>query len=157
MMQELFKRRGSRTLRFVAGSFELELTIDPERAREILVDDWVEYPKTRFEQRVLSPGMEGGLFILEGEEWRGDRKAIGELFNSAAMERFAGQVKRAFAERAEEWPGGVFDIFWSREASVIANQSMLTFFFGSPHEGARLAADLRLVERGMESRVFNPF
>jgi cytochrome P450 len=155
-MQELFKRNGSRTLRFTAGTYELELTIDPERAREILVDDWVDYPKTRWENRVLSPGMEGGLIILEGDEWREHRKALGDLFSGPAMERFAGQVQRSFAERAKEWPGGVFDMQWSREASVIANQAMLTFFFGSPGEAWRVAADLSLVERGMESRVVNP-
>lgn len=123
VMQELFRCYGARTLRFALGSFELELTIDPERAKEILVEESNEYPKAR--------------------------NAPCDLLTELAMERYATQVSRAFAERAEQWPGGVFDLDWTREASAIANQAKLDFSCASPGEAWRVAADTSPVERGM--------
>jgi cytochrome P450 len=152
---EILGKRKTKTLGVRAGLFTLELTVDPERAREILVSDWGNYHKTTWEHRVLSPGMEGGLIILDGQEWHDHRRALADFFSVPAMERFARQVTQAFAKRAEGWPQGVFDLEWSREAAVISGEAMMAFFFDS--SGAEtLASDLSTVERGMESRVMNP-
>ena len=150
---EILVKRRTKTLRIRGGLLNLELTVDPERAREILVADWAGYPKTRWEQHVLSPGMEGGLIILEGEPWQSHRKALADLFSAPAMERFSRQVRQAFIRRAEDWPQGVFDLEWSSEAAVIANDAMLAFFFGRAGSET-LAKDLAEVEREMESRVY---
>jgi cytochrome P450 len=68
---------------------------DPAAIRHVLVDNARNYRKDDLQRRVLAPGLANGLLTAEGEEWRGQRRALAPLFAARHVVGFARAMDEA--------------------------------------------------------------
>lgn len=161
-IQRMLARHQAKTLLFKIGPRRLVLTVDPAVAHQVLVEDTVEYPKTDWEERVLKPVMDGGLIILQGDDWKTHRHALASCFGASRMPELMSMTQDATQTRMAHWQGTVN---LSHEMHCIVNDVMFRFFL----DGHRLDSDqevpggvdtmarhFEFVEKGLEDRVFDP-
>ena len=162
-LQRLFKATGSDTLSVWLPRTNLYISADPKLCREILVDRPEEYPKTGWEHRVLSPAMEDGLIILDGEEWKTRRHASASCFGAKSIAQLAGILSEVSARRVSGWDHAEGrSIELNHEFRCVINESMMRFFLdGSsldetlPGGSDEFSHAFSRVEKGLETRVFD--
>lgn len=151
-----FKDIRRNSMRIEIFRLNVEITQDPMRAHQVLVTDWLNHPKTKWEHSVLSPAMEGGLILLQGEKWRVHRMMMAELFSPTVIQELAHAVSVNTLERVKHWKSE-HRMNWTHEIQCILNQSMFTTFFDhSPQPIDHLSHQLVKIEKAVEARVFNP-
>ncbi|MEW6283469.1 MAG: cytochrome P450, partial [Candidatus Eremiobacterota bacterium] len=101
----LFSGGGPETGRMRVFGRWLVATEHPGYMRSVLLQDAL--PKTRLEHRVLGPGMEGGLILLEGSAWSERRKLMTPYFGAAALDRLIPIAAEAARRRVARWKGVV--------------------------------------------------
>jgi cytochrome P450 len=152
-----YKRK---TLFLKVGWKSLVISVDPGFARSVLVDHAQDFPKARWEKRVLKPVMEGGLIILEGNDWKEHRTAVAPCFSASLMDELGTIVVGAARDRISKWQRR---IQVGPEMRCITSDVLARFFLrghrisdrgnGALDHYARTYARL---EEGLEDRVFDP-
>ena len=149
-------RHEALSLRLSLGHVRAIVTADPALSRQLLVKHAGVYKKTRWERRVLRPVMEDGTIILEEDEWKEHRHAIGPAFGASALSKLSGLVSRAARSRLPRWSGAVNV---SHEIRCILNEAIVGYFLDNPFgETCPLSIDelshrFARVEEGLEDHV----
>ena len=162
-LQRLFAATGSDTLAVWLPRTNLYISADPKLCREILVDRPEGYIKTGWENRVLSPAMEDGLIILDGEEWKGRRHASAACFGAKSIAQLAAILSEVSSHRFSGWAGARDQSpELNHEFRCIINESMMRFLLdGSSLDGSlpggsdEYSHAFARVEKGLETRVFD--
>ncbi len=76
---------------------------DPAMIKHVLVDNAANYPKGDFQRRVLSSGLGNGLLLADGEQWRGQRRAMAPLFSPRNVASFKAAMATVAADLAARW------------------------------------------------------
>ena len=74
---------------------------DPKGNRQIFKSNFINYPKSPETKGVLAKALRHGLFVIEGEEWRWQRRALNPAFAPRNVTRLTPPMTRAAAESAE--------------------------------------------------------
>lgn len=87
---------------------------DPAAIRRFLVDNAANYRKDRLQKRVLGEGLRDGVLVVEGDEWRVQRRTLAPLFTPKTVAGFAAATNSAALELVARWSrrreGRSFDI-----------------------------------------------
>ncbi|HEY2444228.1 MAG TPA: cytochrome P450 [Rhizomicrobium sp.] len=87
---------------------------DPQTVRRILLDNVQNYRKDRLLHRILSPTLSNGLLLVDGEQWRRQRRAVAPMFSRAAVANTARVMKDAADDLVnrllENTDSGVVDV-----------------------------------------------
>lgn len=78
---------------------------DPDANRQIFKTNFINYPKSPEAKGVLAKALERGLFVIEGEEWRWQRRALNPAFAPRNVARLIPPVTRCAAEAADRLAG----------------------------------------------------
>lgn len=148
------------TLHLRIGPATVVISADPRFARRVLVEHASHFPKTGWEKRVLTPTMEDGLIILEGDDWKEHRAAVAPCFSTSLMDELGDIVADAARDRLASWQGNVAI---GHEMRCITNDVLARFFlqdYRLSHGGNGLldgyARTFARLEEGLEDRVFDP-
>jgi len=76
---------------------EICVVNDPAGIRHVLVDHAANYRKDDLQQRLLGPGLAGGLLLVEDDLWRRQRRLLAPLFTPRAVAGY----KPAMAQSAQ--------------------------------------------------------
>ena len=76
---------------------------NPADIERVLVTDNAAFVRSEITQDALGQIADGGLFLLEGEEWQAHRSALQPSFYRDRIETYADMMARFADERAEEW------------------------------------------------------
>ena len=152
-----FKRK---TLQLRVGWKTVVISVDPGFARRVLVDQASDFPKARWEKRVLKPVMNGGLIVLEGNDWGEHRAAVAPCFSGSLMDELGAMVIDATRDRLAKWQR---KIHIGAEMRAITSDVLARFFLhdhrlSDGHHGSvdRYARTYARLEEGLEDRVFDP-
>jgi len=74
---------------------------DPTANRHIFKTNFTNYPKSPETKGVLAKALAHGLFVIEGEEWRWQRRALNPAFAPRNVARLIPPVTRCAAEAAD--------------------------------------------------------
>jgi len=136
------------------------ISVDPGFARRVLVDHAPDFPKARWEKRVLKPVMDGGLIVLDGSDWKEHRGAVAPCFSGSLMDELGAMVIDATRDRIAGWQRRVRVGF---EMRAITSDVLSRFFLhghrlseGPPGSLDRHARTYARLEEGLEDRVFDP-
>ena len=77
----------------------------PDYVERVLVTDDSDYVRASIIRNALGQLADGGLFLLEGEEWSAQRTALQPSFYRERVETYAEMMSRFAAERADDWQG----------------------------------------------------
>ncbi|VTZ26485.1 Cytochrome P450 [Methylocella tundrae] len=87
---------------------------EPAAIRRVLLDNAANYNKDALQKRVLGEGLREGLLIVEGDEWRAQRRTLAPLFTPKNIASFAAATDEAAKELIARWlrlrQGRMFDI-----------------------------------------------
>ena len=87
---------------------------DPAGIRHVLVDNAANYRKDDLTRRLLGPGLDGGLLLVEDEAWRVQRRVMAPLFTPRMVARFKPAMADAAQALVERWrrqrPGRRIDV-----------------------------------------------
>src|SRR6266852_7075810 len=149
-----------KTLQLKVGWKTVVISVDPGFARRVLVDHASDFPKARWEKRVLNPVMKGGLIVLEGDDWKEHRAAVAPCFSGSLMDALGAMVVDATRDRLAGWQGS---IHVGTEMRAITSDVLSRFFLhdhrlSDGHNGSldRYARTYARLEEGLEDRVFDP-
>ena len=94
---------------------------DPAGIRHVLVDNAANYLKDDLQQRLLGPGLAGGLLLAEDDMWRRQRRLLAPLFTPRAIAGYKPAMAQSAQWLIERWsrqrPQRVIDV--SREFSRV--------------------------------------
>jgi len=110
----------SDVVRFSIGGDEGFMLTDPADIERVLVTDDSEFTRASITQDALGQVADGGLFLLEGEEWQRHRSALQPSFYRERIETYAAMIARFADERADRWATGVE----AGEATVAVSEEM---------------------------------
>lgn len=91
--------RGRKTFRLLAPGRRLIYTCDPAVVEHILRANFGNYGKGAFSHDNTSDLLGDGIFAVDGDRWRQQRKIASHEFATSAMRDFSGAVFRANAAR----------------------------------------------------------
>ena len=74
---------------------------DPDGNRQIFKTNFINYPKSPETKGVLAKALKRGLFVIEGEEWRWQRRALNPAFAPRNVARLTPPMTRCAAESAD--------------------------------------------------------
>jgi len=94
-------------VRFAIGGDTGFMLTDPDDIERVLVTDAADYRRASITQESLGQIADGGLFLLEGDEWQRHRTALQPSFYRDRIETYADMMARFTDERADEWADGV--------------------------------------------------
>jgi len=77
----------------------------PDDVERVLVTDDADYVRASIIQNSLGQIADGGLFLMEGEDWQAHRTALQPSFYRDRIETYAEMMARFADERATEWRG----------------------------------------------------
>lgn len=87
---------------------------DPAAIRRILLDNAANYRKDGLQRRLLGEGLRDGLLVVEGEDWRVQRRTLAPLFTPKAVASFAYATTAAAQDLVARWlrlrEGRIFDL-----------------------------------------------
>ncbi len=148
-------RVGKKFFRIRVLGVDLTLSADPAHARHLLLERSQDFPKTAWERRVLSPAMEGGLIILEGEEWRQHHRVLAKCFSTTRIARLPVLVSDACRTRMARWSGSV-EI--SHQMKCLVNEVITRYFLDgyAIRDVDVYSRAFDRVEKYLETRVFSP-
>ena len=75
----------------------------PADIERVLVTDNAAFVRSEITQNSLGQIADGGLFLMEGEEWQAQRSALQPSFYRDRIETYADMMARFADERADEW------------------------------------------------------
>jgi cytochrome P450 len=152
-----FKRK---TLQLKVGRKTVVISVDPAFARRVLVDRASDFPKAQWEKRVLKPVMNGGLIVLEGNDWKEHRAAVAPCFSGSLIDELGAIVVDATRDRLCGWQRR---IHVGAEMRAITSDVLSRFFLhdhrlSDGHHGSldRYARTYAHLEEGLEDRVLDP-
>ncbi len=76
---------------------------DPAAIRHVLIDNAANYRKDDLTRRLLGPGLDGGLFLVEGDVWRVQRRVLAPLFTPRMTARFRPAMTDAADALVTRW------------------------------------------------------
>ncbi len=76
---------------------------DPAAIRYVLVDNAANYRKDDLTRRLLGPGLDGGLLLVEGDEWRVQRRVLAPVFTPRMVARFRPAMAEAAQALVARW------------------------------------------------------
>lgn len=76
---------------------------DPAAIRRVLVDNAANYRKDDLQKRVLGEGLRHGLLVVDGPEWRVQRRTLAPLFTPKTVASFAHAISAAAADLVARW------------------------------------------------------
>jgi cytochrome P450 len=76
---------------------------DPAGIRHVLVDNAANYRKDDLTRRLLGPGLDGGLLLVEGDTWRMQRRVLAPLFTPRMTARFRPAMADAAQALVARW------------------------------------------------------
>lgn len=82
---------------------ELCVVSDPAGIRHVLVDNAANYIKDDLQRRLLGPGLDGGLLLVEGGDWRKQRRVLAPLFTPRMVARFRPAMAASADWLVERW------------------------------------------------------
>ncbi len=109
--------------RMVSGKLlrRFHVVVDPEGNRRIFKSNFANYPKSPEAKGVLAKALKHGLFVIDGEDWRWQRRVMNPAFAPRNVARLTPPMTRAAGEAAERLKG--------REGPVnISQETMKTAF-----------------------------
>ena len=77
------------------------IVTDPDGTRQIFKSNFINYPKSPETKGVLAKALRHGLFVIEGEEWRWQRRALNPAFAPRNITRLTPPMTRSAAEAAD--------------------------------------------------------
>ncbi|PNG26756.1 cytochrome P450 [Methylocella silvestris] len=87
---------------------------EPAAIRRFLVDNAANYRKDALQKRVLGEGLREGLLLVEGDDWRVQRRTLAPLFTPKTVASFALAMNEAAERLIARWTnfreGRLFDI-----------------------------------------------
>jgi cytochrome P450 len=84
---------------------DLCVVSDPGAVRRVLVDNASNYRKDDLQLRLLAPGLGKGLLTADGEDWRGQRRAIAPLFTPRRIADFLPAMQESGEWLVRRWNG----------------------------------------------------
>ena len=95
--------RNSLFLPIISGRLlrRFHIVTDPDGNRQIFKSNFINYPKSPETKGVLAKALRHGLFVIEGEEWRWQRRALNPAFAPRNVTRLTPPMTRAAAEVSE--------------------------------------------------------
>jgi cytochrome P450 len=78
---------------------------EPEAVKRVLVDNAVNYTKTRLARRMLEPGLGQGLLTSEGETWRRHRRVMAPSFDPRSVASYGSLMVRHAEAMLSGWDG----------------------------------------------------
>jgi len=94
-------------VRYAIGGDTGFMLTDPADIERVLVTDDAHFGRASLTQDTLGQIADGGLFLLEGDEWQRHRTALQPSFYRERIETYADMMARFADERADEWAGGL--------------------------------------------------
>lgn len=76
---------------------------DPAAIRRVFLDNAANYSKDSLQRRVLGQGLKEGLLVVEGEDWKTQRRILAPLFTPRTVASFAKATTRAAEELVARW------------------------------------------------------
>jgi cytochrome P450 len=76
---------------------------DPSAVQRILLDNAQNYRKDRLLHRILSPTLTNGLLLVDGEQWRKQRRAVAPMFARKSVASYAPAMKDAADAVVGRW------------------------------------------------------
>jgi cytochrome P450 len=87
---------------------------DPAAIRRILLDNAANYRKDGLQRRILGEGLREGLLIVEGNDWRMQRRTLAPLFTPKTVTSFAAATTASAQDLIARWlrlrEGRILDI-----------------------------------------------
>src|SRR5260370_28993641 len=149
-----------KTLQLKVGWKTVVIAVVPGFARSVLADHASDFPKARWEKRVLKPVMNGGLIVLDGNDWKEHQAAVAPCFSGSKMDELGAMVIDATRDRLAGWQG---KIHVGAEMRATTSDVLARFFLhdhrlSDGHHGSldRYARTYARLEEGLEDRVFDP-
>ena len=142
-------------VRYDVFGTEAYLLTDPEAVRRVLVDDHGRYVKGAMPQKQLGSLLGEGLFLAEGEQWRGQRDAVRSAFFRERIEAYGDSMVNHARATADGWDDGeVVDVHEAATdyAFAVLAESLLGDDVDDARETVRAAAE-SITERFDTSRL----
>jgi cytochrome P450 len=76
---------------------------DPAGIRHVLVDNAANYRKDDLQQRLLGPGLAGGLLLAEDDMWRRQRRLLAPLFTPRAVAGYKPAMAQSGQWLVDRW------------------------------------------------------
>jgi cytochrome P450 len=95
---------------------------EPAAIRRIFIDNVANYRKDALQVRVLSPGLGEGLLMVEGDDWRVQRRALAPLFTPRTVEAFAPAMVASAQWLLDRWS----DMRPDMRVNIAAEMSLAT-------------------------------
>ncbi|HWE05825.1 MAG TPA: cytochrome P450 [Rhizomicrobium sp.] len=76
---------------------------DPSAVQRILLDNAQNYRKDKLLHRILSPTLSNGLLLVDGEQWRKQRRAVAPMFARKSVASYAAAMKDAADAVVGRW------------------------------------------------------
>ena len=103
---------------------------EPAAIRRVLLDNASNYRKDNLQRRVMGRALHKGLLMVEGDEWRLQRRTLAPLFNARAIVDFAPAMRSVAEDLVSRWraaDGEVVDVA-AEMAGVALNVLIRTIF-----------------------------
>ncbi len=81
------------------------IVTDPAGNRQIFKTNFINYPKSPEAKGVLAKALRHGLFVIEGEEWRWQRRALNPAFAPRNVSRLTPPMTRSAQEATDRLAG----------------------------------------------------
>ncbi|WOJ90309.1 cytochrome P450 [Methylocapsa polymorpha] len=76
---------------------------EPAAIRRFLVDNAANYRKDALQRRVLGEGLRKGLLVVDGDDWRAQRRMLAPLFTPKTVASFARAINAAGEDLVARW------------------------------------------------------
>jgi cytochrome P450 len=76
---------------------------DPAAVQRILLDNAQNYRKDKLLHRILSPTLSNGLLLVDGEQWRRQRRAVAPMFTRKSVTSYTRAMKNAADAVLHRW------------------------------------------------------
>lgn len=116
------------------------MLMDPRGIERVLKTNIENYPKSDVTKRILKPGIGEGLFVVEGQTWRWQRRAVAPIFQVRNIDSLAPVMSAAAensANRMAAANGQTVDVYADMvrmTVEVIANVTFSTGDYIKPEE-----------------------
>ena len=134
----------STRLPIVSGKLlrRFHIVTDPDGNRQIFKSNFINYPKSPETKGVLAKALKRGLFVIEGEEWRWQRRALNPAFAPRNVTRLTPPMTRSAAEAAGRLAGktGPVDISYEMMKTAFDVIVRVTFAGGDGESAVPLDA-----------------
>lgn len=125
---------------------------DPDGNRQIFKTNFINYPKSPEAKGVLAKALKRGLFVIEGEEWRWQRRALNPAFAPRNVARLTPPMTRSAAESADRLAAadGPVNISYEMMKTAFDVIVRVTFSGGDGESTVPLAAVNEAIEHYLE-------